>query len=246
MVYDLETISYLVGLVKVAKNYIEKSLKLKATMDWMYSTYSEEFDDMYISDSRECGSILMSVSDKLRNLISYNIVAIDNEEAEENDIDKYIESALEIDKSLSNGIEPVNILDNYSAGWLSPDGIYYGLNGEIANMLHNQIAAALQDTGLIPNIDENGNEINPDSWLEEQGWVKVHDNEVNFAGCLNMKIGKTNVQLTNVQIDQIYKYIQTCHKGLMRLGWKQQPISAVRFQMMSGNLFGMNKEYFEY
>lgn len=245
MIYNLETVSYLTGLVKLTKDYIEKSLKLKATMDWMYNKYPEEFDDMYISDLREYGTILMSVSDELRRMLDGNILEIDEDDAEETGLTNYIEAAIEIGKVLSNGIEPVNILDNYSAGWLSPVGLYYGLNGEIANMLHNQIANALQENGTIPLVDDNGNEISPDVWLEQRGWVKIHGNNVNFAGCLNKKIGMTNVQLTNVQKAEIYKYIQTCHKGLMLLGWRQEPISAAKFDMMSGNLIMINK-YFEY
>jgi hypothetical protein len=49
---------------------------------------------------------------------------------------------LEINKIVSEGIKPVEITDGYNAGWLAPDGTFYGLNGTIANMLHNQIADA--------------------------------------------------------------------------------------------------------
>ena len=135
-------------------------------------------------------------------------------DAPEDNVQKYIDAAMEIDAVMSKGIEPVNIMDNYSAGWLSPEGLYYGLNGEIANMLHNQIADALKEQGIVLNDEDS----NPDAWLEQHGWVKIHGNNINFAGCCNVRIGKQNVDLTPMQIKKIYEYCALCHNGIVKAG----------------------------
>lgn len=54
-------------------------------------------------------------------------------------------------------LEPVEITEGYDAGWLSPEGDFYGLNGSTGNLLHLNIA-------------------------EENGWVKVHHDWILFSG----------------------------------------------------------------
>lgn len=162
------------------------------------------------------------------------------------DVQSYIEASKEIAETIEKGIEPVDIMNNYTAGWLSPEGDYYALNGEIANMLHIQIADALQEKGIIPlhEVETDGVEINPDSWLEQHGWVKIHGNNVQFGGCLNSKIGLQNVNMTQVQKDLIHKYIQICHGGVLRAGWKMEKVSVARFSMTNDLMLA--KHYFSY
>jgi len=159
-------------------------------------------------------------------------------------VQNYMDATKEIDEVISAGIEPVDIMDNYSAGWLSPEGDYYALNGEIANMLHIQISQALQDKGIVPEKDERGDDQNPDTWLEQQGWVKIHTDNIQFAGCLNSKLGKPNVHMTQVQKDLIHKYIQNCHGGILRAGWKMEKVSVARFSMTNDLMLA--KHYFSY
>lgn len=126
---------------------------------------------------------------------------------------------------------------NWTAGWLSPEGDYYALNGGIANMLHLNIADKLQQKGIIPKDEEN-----KDSWLEKNGWVKIHGDWILYGGYLNENFDEPNVPLNRVQQDLIYKYGQTCHKGILKIGFKMERISAVRFQTTNQlalkNLFG--------
>jgi hypothetical protein len=163
------------------------------------------------------------------------------------DVETYMKATQEIDRTLSEGIEPVDILDNWSAGWLSPEGEYYALNGEIANMLHIQIADALQKKGIIPETDEHGMEQNPDSWLEQQGWVRIHEDNVQFAGNLNQKLGKPNVRLTEKQITAIRDYITNCYACQIKAGWRREKASIGMFTAMAmRDPIALNKKYFDY
>jgi hypothetical protein len=236
-VYELES------LIKAVKMYMEKSMKIMGMVDMVLKNkeLGKAFEiKLPLSVERDSRDMLATVINKFNNMLAENYTEIN---ADEQAVNNYIEAAQEIDETLSKGIEPVDIMDNYSAGWLAPNGDYYALNGEIANMLHIQISSALQEKGIVPNEDN----VNPDAWLEQNGWVKIHGSNVQFAGCLNHRIGKKNVDLTDTQIKKIYEYCALCHNGVVKAGWRMEQVSAVRFKDMAyGNLEGLYQKYFEY
>ena len=176
-------------------------------------------------------------------------IAVLDFEPMDTNVQTYLEASKEIAETIEAGIEPVDIMDNYSAGWLSPEGDYYALNGEIANMLHNQIADALQTKGIVPlhEVETDGVEINPDAWLEQQGWVKIHGNNIQFGGCLNSKIGLPNVNMTEKQILVIRDYITNCHACIIKAGWRLEKTSVGMFTAMAmRDPLALNKKYFSF
>lgn len=243
-----ENVVRLNDLFHIVKNYSETSLKVHETIIALFALYGKDIDESTKTilgiHQREALNILAEINKLVGDIRNLDFSSFDDEEDE---LVNYIESAQEIEATLSKGIEPVNILDNYSAGWLAPDGTFYGLNGEIANMLHNQIADALQEKGIIPNdANEVGIMVNPDSWLEQHGWVKIHGNNINFAGCLNVHIGKRNVDITDKQIEAIHNYIENCHACEIRLGWRLERMSLGMFMMACQNKEAMYQKYFEF
>jgi len=257
----------IVLLVQVVRDYITKSMNVLAVIDFCNTTWKYEYDTTFAKASLgEVGSEFGRLLREDYTKIAAKANETDNDDLgfEVPDLDKYIESAIESDKVSKEGIKPVNIMSNYSAGWLSPDGLFYGLNGEIANMLHNQIADMLQEAGQIPMYEgkdderfffknaedkRDAREQNPDAWLEQQGWVKIHGNNVQFAGCLNNVVDKKkkNVDMTPEQVKIIAHYIKMLHRGIISLGWKREKLSAVRFEAMAeNNMPHLNKEYFQY
>ena len=234
--YD-EELQQMRNLIRITKDFIEKSLK--------FSTMVRRLAEMYKVEEDFNTYDLLNLAQKIQDIARCNFVKFT--EGDDNTLTNYLEASREIDAVISKGIEPVDIMDNYSAGWLSPEGEYYALNGEIANMLHNQIASALQEKGLIPENDEKGMELNPDAWLEQQGWVKIHENKVQFAGNLNHKIGKTNVRMTDKQIEIIKDYISNCHQCIIKAGWRleKQSIGMFTAMAMSDHL-ALNKKYFDF
>ena len=103
------------------------------------------------------------------------------------------------------GIVEKNIMDGYDAGWLSPDGKFYGENGPTSNMIHLSIAECLKK-----------NNLNGDRELENEGWIKIHDDEV--YGCF---IGELKPSSdfpfaycpTEIQVKMICDYIDKYHYG---------------------------------
>ena len=248
---DNREIDGIASLFEATKRFIEETMKTQSTMEWIVQTFDEFNRDSKNYDYKTYEHYLQlrgDVTDTLNDIIIHlnKTLKLDfvMDEPEDN-VQKYIDAAREIDEVLSEDIKPVDILNNYSAGWLSPNGDYYALNGEIANMLHQQIADALLTAEII--MGEEDTVGNPDAWLERTGWVKIHGNNINFAGCLNTRIGRRNVPMTEIQIQKIYEYGQKCWGGSLKVGWKMQPMSAVRFRdLMEANPDALNKDYFEF
>jgi hypothetical protein len=248
--YEVDAIA---NLIEATKRYIEFSMSIISTMDWMLKTFDEFADsELFMKYNYElkgaCSQMLTDVMSVMKETMSFDFNLREHEEHD--DVAKYIEATREIDAIVEKGIEPVDIMDKYNAGWLSPDGVFYGLNGEIANMLHIQIADALVEKGIIPLKDEHGDNVEgalADQWLEQNGWIKIHEDSVNFGGCLNDKMGKKNINITNVQAKMIYEYISIHYNGIVVLGWKRQRVGATKFKdLVDVNPEYLNKEYFEF
>lgn len=144
-----------------------------------------------------------------------------------------------VQSSLESGL-PVDMKLNWNAGWLSPNGDFYGTNGDMSQMLHNELSDKLYEIGIIPQLESIST--NPDRWLGENGWTKIHGNWILYEGYLiakrtsfqdefDMPIVKA-VPMTKEQRDQISLYGKLCHGGKLRFGYKQEPISAARFEMI--------------
>lgn len=131
---------------------------------------------------------------------------------------KYLNANLEIEKTIKEGIKPVDITGGYDAGWLSPNGTFYGLNGMVANLLHIRIADALTRESVVPE-DTGG--LPADAWMGAHGWVKIHHDHVLFEGYLQASFRKELIPLTDAQVREIVRYGEACYNGRLRLGMKE-------------------------
>lgn len=107
----------------------------------------------------------------------------------------------------THGILEKNIMDGYDAGWLSPDGRFYGDNGSVSSMIHLRLSEKLT------NQDLNGERV-----LEKQGWLKIHWNEVygsfQLLGDFDNKLGLKYCP-TETQIKMICNYADKFYKGIL-------------------------------
>lgn len=237
-----DRVSALQQLITVVKAFIEKSSKEMDTIHFMRQTWPSEFNAANLVYPNEARQLLKTTLESFSELMRTNYLSIANEENA--DLDNYLKAVIEIDKIVNEGIMPVDIMDNYSAGWLSPEGEYYALNGEIANMLHNQIADALYEKGIIPESVENKN--NPDNWLQYAGWVRIHGRHINFEAHMNERINRgENKFMTDKQIDMITEYCRLHHNGIVKVFF--QDLSALSFQLMiKGNPIGFYQKYLDW
>ena len=107
-----------------------------------------------------------------------------------------------------NGIIKSDIMDGYDAGWLSPDGEFYGANGETSAMIHMNLADKIFDGNNVyanqmakDGISKFGGVDSPDYWLEKHGWIKIHHDD-----CYGSFIGHRNEEPTP---DYPYAYVPT-------------------------------------
>lgn len=84
-----------------------------------------------------------------------------------------------------NGIIKKDILDGYDAGWLSPNGEFYGANGETSAMIHMRLAEQIFKGNNVyaarmakDEVSEWSGINSPDYWLEKNGWIKIHHDEI--------------------------------------------------------------------
>lgn len=203
------------GTVEGAKNFFVKVSEVYEVIVWMCDTLN-------ISRVLFTDSILRvrTILDSLMTVDPEVEASIRKQDFQKQRLSEFMENEKKIEEYHQTELKPVEITEGYDAGWLSPDGDFYGLNGSTENLLHLNIAERLLASKKIPVKEMR----NPDRWLEENGWVKVHHDWILFSGSF---YGKT---LTDVQIDKLYRYGQACCKGVLLLGTSQEPITAVRLR----------------
>lgn len=127
---------------------------------------------------------------------------------------------------INNGIIKKDIMDGYDAGWLSPDGEFYGCDGETSEMIHMNIAEQIFNAPhnkyairmIKDGVSIFGGTKSPEYWLEKHGWVKIHYND-----CYGSFIGNRNEEPTpdypyaynptDIQIKMICNYADKFYGG---------------------------------
>ena len=109
------------------------------------------------------------------------------------------------------GILKKNIDDGYDAGWLSPDGVFYGDCGETSSMIHINLADRMFKKLFSKNdLKKNdmslfGSTEDPEQYLIRNGWIKIHNNEI-YGVFMNDPEGEYLYCPTKKQISEICRY----------------------------------------
>lgn len=154
-------------------------------------------------------------------------------------LDQFFNAEKQIEQALKERMRPMPINERRNAIWVSPEGKMYGLNGVIANMLHNQIADKLRADGII-DYTESPTTPTVDAYLEEKGWVKIHDNWIMFDPFAKSRDFTTVTNfITEEQTLVIAKYLEIHYNGFGKFGIPHYPVSYVNFKSM--DKFAKNK-----
>lgn len=102
---------------------------------------------------------------------------------------------------LSNGIIVKNITDEYEAGWLSPEGKFYGLPKGSTALVHMNLAEQLYFGQYFQIMNSDGvsciGSNSPERWLDLHGWIRVHGIDIRaFYDC----------KPTDSQINELVRY----------------------------------------
>lgn len=154
-------------------------------------------------------------------------------------LDKFFNAEQEIEQALKERMRPMSVKEHRNAIWVSPDGKMYGLNGVIANMLHNQIADKLIADGII-SYTESPNAPTVDAYLEQEGWLKIHDGWITFDPfAKSHDFSKVSNFITDEQTLVVAEYLKLHYNGFGRFGIPHYQVSYLNFKAM--DKFAKNK-----
>lgn len=150
---------------------------------------------------------------------------------------------------LQYGILKKNIDDGYDAGWLSPDGDFYGGLGDTSSLIHMNLADQMfnklfNKDLLIKDESKDGNSelINsifnrddPETYLTRTGWIKIHHDEI-YGTFLGDSNDKYRYCPTEKQIQEICRYADfNCHGKIYthpQIVKKTEPITTYKLRQM--------------
>ena len=139
------------------------------------------------------------------------------------------------------GILRKNIDDGYDAGWLSPDGVFYGDCGETRSMIHINLAERMFKK-LFSKKDLKKNDLllfggteDPEQYLIRNGWIKIHNNEI-YGVFMNDPEGEYLYCPTKKQISEICRYADLNWHGKIytqpQIVKRTEPISTYKLRQM--------------
>ena len=115
---------------------------------------------------------------------------------------------------IENGIIAKNILDGYDAGYLAPDGTFYGLRGEDNELLHVQLSDMLVEKKF--KEFKQGYSLDIEFALMQEGYMKIHHDRVfGMFAFKREEVGK-DCKLwcpTEAQLQAIYDYANKFYGG---------------------------------
>lgn len=228
---EKDSVCEVVNLCSVADRFLREVATLWKVFDFIEHVFPD--DVKYCSQGKHM--VIGLIQYRIDTIAQGNYEFITEEiEKQDNGIKKHIDAAIEIQKFLKDTIQPVTITDNYSAGWLAPNGDYYGLNGEISNMLHNTLADAIRERiKVLDGVDVlSGGDNNMDGYLMRNGWIKIHGNWILYDGYLQSRYNMPLVPITDEQISQLSLYGKVCHGDKLFFGFQKQFCSGTRLSMM--------------
>ena len=129
------------------------------------------------------------------------------------------------------------IEDGYDAGYLSPDGSFYGMNGAEQSLLHLQISELLfkgekynQEMKKCGVVELGAGSLSPERYLESRGWIKVHHQEVYGYFRWNKDPYPNDYQPycpTKVQLEKLDNYAKKLYNGKLIINNKEIKTSSL-------------------
>lgn len=124
---------------------------------------------------------------------------------------------------LRNGLLKKDILDGYEAGWLSPNGDFYGMTKGCSALIHLDTATLLYNNGkgdigekMAADRVNPYSQNSPERWLEKKGWIKIHGDSIYGGFSIHDKEREDSEYQycpTERQVEEICKYINKHYNG---------------------------------
>lgn len=132
-------------------------------------------------------------------------------------------------------LKPVDIQDKYDAGFISPEGEVYAMNGSKAMLIHCFLADLIfEDRGYV----EDPNSMGKDFQLMSMGWIKFHDRSILYDGYIARSLGRySRAGFTPEQMNILCKFFDVVPSNTLYFGIHGTPISKDKFLSMTDEDF---------
>lgn len=194
-------------LINFCEKLKDNFSKIKHTIEFAIDAYKLEGDEK-IDWLHLINGVELMVEDSQDWLQYVKDLCINSPEAwQENrkdELQTYLDNAKNIEESLKS-FGPVDPSEKWDAGFIAPDGNFFGLNGVTANLLHINLAdAIIEYYGLEEEASKE--EFGRDFFLlGKKGFIKITGVHVYYEGYDEI-LGKKVVPITSKQIDTLKKY----------------------------------------
>ena len=172
---------------------------------------------------------------------------IDNQDICIDDLENKLVAESEIIEHAISGIvkdadelklKPISPTEFRNACWISPEGVIYGLNGEIDDMLHIEMANMLVSQGTV-KAQTLKQEHNAYLILEQSGWAKLNNNWIIFEPDVYISDEHKKQFITPVQQERIAQYLHIHYSDIGKFGILHHKVSSFMFKQM--DQFAINK-----
>ena len=202
--------------------------KIKKTVDFVIDAYkledNEKFEWRHLLNGIEL--IVEDAHDWLQYVQELCINSPEGwQDNKKDEINTYLENEKEIEKLLE-AFGPVNPEERWDAGFIAPDGQFFGFNGDIASLLHIRLADAIVEYyGWEKDAEES--EFGKDWFLlGKKGFIKLTGENVYYEGYDEI-LGKKPIAINNTQMETLKKYGKNF--GKMWFGPKAIPFEVNEF-----------------
>lgn len=201
------------------ENFVKTGKKLIECCSWLIEQYGvNENIKIRLQDFRKLWEDINTVLIYVRNfdIASLKSVLKKYITPDKLDFEEYEKQIREIQK---HPLYPVNIEDNYDAGFISPEGKVYAMRGLTANFIHLRLADMIfNEFGFLRD-----GTYGRDFQLMKLGWIKFHSGQILFDGYNNTLFGHKEVGISKEQIRELKKYGEA-RGGILYFGGGSKPL----------------------
>lgn len=132
------------GTVEGAKNFFVKVSEVYEVIVWMCDALNMSrviLPDPILSMHTILDSLMCSDPEVE--------ASIRKQDFQKQRLSEFMENEMKIEEYHKTELEPVEITEGYDAGWLSPGGDFYGLNGSTENLLHKDSSQRDAESGSL-------------------------------------------------------------------------------------------------
>lgn len=214
------------------KKQLETNKKFIETANWLAMQFGYNEEKPFITK--------LAIADRELSKIEYSIISNDNldevlrwvepiEMAAVStgvNLEQYLAAIKENSKIVE--LSPVNISEGWDAGFITPDGVVYAMNGPDSAFIHAEIAdLAFEQFNIVEDPKFIGKDF---QLMSEMNWLKFNKQKILYDGFMAKELGYTmTAGLTEKQKDRLVEYLRSTPNKRLYLGMHGKCVTEEEF-----------------